>query len=304
MKHFVLFAFLVLCLAQLSWGTPPELKTLNTHLFSVEESPKDSSKAEILATNSPRILYLNSENSESLVTARVAIQTGSEVSLEVDPSTSEIYKISLISEKPANSKARSFRWNPGLYSPSLVSNYLKTKTLFDSVDSYSDADLSDDCYNRAHYWARAFEVEHEVKSMKVFVLFTPLYRNENNFNWWYHVAPYVTVKGTDEEKEIVLDPSYEQLPVALKKWVFHFASKAKTCRVLKSIYEYQQTVHEGGCVVITASMYHYTPQDLDPLNPPVGWRCEDIRDLQKALRAPSPYKDWEDYTDFVPNHCR
>lgn len=103
--------------------------------------------------------------------------------------------------------------------------------------------------------------------MKVFVLFTAGYRKENNFNWWYHVAPYVNVKGTDGEYEIVLDPSYEKLPISLKKWVFHFASKANSCRKLKSLHDYKATEDEGGCVVITASMYHYTPQDLDPENP-------------------------------------
>ena len=304
MKHLVAFVFLVLCLAQLSWGSSNELKTLHTHLFALEASPDDSRKIEVLAVGSPRILYLGSEESESLVSARVALQTRSEVEIEVNPSTAEIYKISLVSEKPTQPRSRYTRWNPGLYSPSILSNYLKTKTLFDSVDSYSDADLSDNCYNRAHYWARAFEVENEIKSMKVFVLFTPRYRRENKFNWWYHVAPFVNVKAIEGEKQIVLDPSYEPLPIALKKWVFHFASKADSCRVANSIHEYEETQNQGGCVVITASMYHYTPHDLDPANPPVGWRCEDIEDIQKALRAPAPYKDWSDYTAFTPNHCR
>jgi hypothetical protein len=298
MKIFTVFVFLVLCLTQLSWGD-----SIETHLFSLEKASEDSPQMEVLTFSSPRILYLDSENTESLITARLAIQMGSPVSLEVDSSTAEISKITLAQEKKENLAPRSFRWNPGLYSPSLISNYLKTKTLFDSVDSYSDADLSDDCYNRAHYWARAFEVDHKVNSMKVFVLFTAGYRKENNFNWWYHVAPYVNAKGTDGEYEIVLDPSYEKLPISLKKWVFHFASKANSCRKLKSLHDYKATEDEGGCVVITASMYHYTPQDLDPENPPVGWRCEDIRDIQKALRAPAPYQDWADYTAFLPNHC-
>ncbi|NBX76347.1 MAG: hypothetical protein EBQ92_07315, partial [Proteobacteria bacterium] len=212
-------------------------------------------------------------------------------------------KITLSQEKPTNLAPRSLRWNTGLYSPSLLSSYYKTQALFNLVDSYSDADLSDNCYNRAHYWARAFEVEQRIRSMKVFVLFTPLYRNEYKFNWWYHVAPYVTLAGSSGEERIVLDPSYEKAPQDIKNWVFHFASKAESCRVVKSLNEYQQTLFEGGCVVITASMYHYTPQDLDPENPPVGWRCEDIEDLQKALRAPAPYKDWTDYSGFLPDHC-
>lgn len=304
MKHFKFLVFLIFCLVQLSWGSSPETKTVETRLFALETSLESPNKLEVLAINSPRILYLYTENSEALITARVALQTHSEVSIEVDPTSSEIYKISLRSEKPSRFKARTFRWNPRLYSPSILPNYLKTKALFDSVDSYTDADLSDDCYNRAHYWSRAFEVEHKVKSMKVFLFFTPRYRKENNFNWWYHVAPYVNAKSSGEEKQFVLDPSYERLPVGLQKWIFHFASKANSCRVVKSIQEYEETQNQGGCAVIMASMYHYSPHDLDPVNPPVGWRCEDIEDVQKSLRAPAPYQNWADYTAFVPNHCR
>jgi len=301
MKIFTLFVFFFFCLTQLSWGA-----SIETRLFSVEKPSEDSNRLEVLALSTPRILHLDSENTESLVTARLAMQLGSSVSLELDEVTGEISKITLTQEQRENAHRRSSRWSPGLYSPSLLPSYIKTQALFNSVDSYTDADLSDDCYNRAHYWARAFEVEHQIRSMKVFVLFTARYRKENNFNWWYHVAPFVNVnlRGVEGEQQIVLDPSYERLPVSLSKWVFHFASKAKSCRKLKSLYDYKATEDEGGCVVITASMYHYTPQDLDPENPPVGWRCEDIQDVQKAMRAPAPYKDWSDYTSFVPNHCR
>jgi hypothetical protein len=180
---------------------------------------------------------------------------------------------------------------------------VQTQELFNSVDSYTDADLSDDCYNRAHYWARSFEVSHRINSMKVFVLFTPIYRSENNFNWWYHVAPFVNVESSEGEERIVLDPSYENAPQVLRDWVFHFASKARTCRVVSSLYEYQQTQHLGGCVVVTASMFHYTPNDLDPNTAPVGWRCEDLKDVQRSLRAPAPHSDWSSYTGFLPNHC-
>lgn len=279
-------------------------RSLESRLFGVEDSITDPSRVEILASSSPRVLFLDKENKEALVSARVAVQTRSLVKLEWSESEQTISHITLIAQTSASPTGTPNRnWNPGLYSPSILRNYVQIENLFNSVDSYSDSDLSDNCFSRAHYWSRAFEIEKKVKSMKVFVLFTPLYRKEHNFQWWYHVAPYVTLDGSEGEEKIVLDPSYEEAPLAIKKWVFHFASKASSCRVLKSIYEYQDTASEGGCVVISASMFHYSPEDLDPVNPPVGWRCDDLRDVQTALRAPAPYKDWSDYTSFLPDHC-
>jgi|688.fasta_scaffold318711_2 hypothetical protein len=304
MKIFRLYALFVLFLFQTNLKANSLPNSFNSILFSVENSLERSDLIEVLALTSPKVLYLNSKNKEALSAARLALQTRSTVTIVLDDDSNLISKITLIDDSSlTNSRKATRRWAPGLYSPSVLSSYNLTTQLFNSVDSYTDSDLSDDCYNRAHYWARTFEVENNIKSMKVFVLFTPLYRKENNFNWWYHVAPYVTIRGAEGEERIVLDPSYEQSPQAMRDWVFHFASKANTCRIAKSLYQYQQEAAQGGCVVITASMYHYSPQDLDPENPPVGWRCEDLKAVQKALRAPGPYSNWENYRNFLPDHC-
>lgn len=284
-----------------SWSF--ESTTLNSHLFAVEESAQNPDHLEILAAESPRVLYLAAENSEALATAKVAIQMGSEVALEFDPNSFLISKLTLINEKPQDPKAPVKKWGPSSYAPSVLNNFIQLQNLFDSVDPYRDVDLSDHCFSRAHYWARTLEVDHQVKSMKVFVLFTPQYRNEHNFNWWYHVAPYVSVQTSGETQRIVIDPSYEQAPKEIRDWVFHFAAKADTCRIATSLAQYHAEAAQGGCVVITASMYHYTPQDLRPENPKDYWRCEDLRDVKDNLRSPAPYSDWKSYGSFLPDYC-
>lgn len=304
MKLSRILALLVFFLIQTDLKASALTHSFNSILFSVEKSLDQSGLVEVLALTSPRVLYLNPQNREALATARFALQTHSSVKIVLKDTSNLISEITLADDSSLpQPRIATRRWAPGLYSPSLLSSPDFTTQLFHSVDSYTDSDLSDDCYNRAHYWARTFEVQNNVKSMKVFVLFTPLYRNQNNFNWWYHVAPYVVVKGTQGEERLVLDPSYEQGPKEIRDWVFHFASKADQCRIAKSLLEYEQNLVLGGCVVITASMYHYSPKDLDPENPPVGWRCEDLKAVQKALRAPAPYDDWNNYTRFLPDHC-
>ncbi|NDD05310.1 MAG: hypothetical protein EB078_10420 [Proteobacteria bacterium] len=114
----------------------------------------------------------------------------------------------------------------------------------------------------------------------------------------------MNVTTSEGQSRVVLDPSYEQSPLDIRKWVFHFASKADHCRVAQYLHEFKDTSALGGCVVITASMYHYIPQDLDLVNPPVNWRCDDLKAVESALRAPAPYSDWKKYTDFLPDYCR
>ena len=300
--RFLVLSFFVL--NSLISSAQDSTQTLESRLFAIENSISDPKQLEILASSSPQVLYLEKSNREAVAAARVALQTKSWVKLEWNKNEKIISHITLITQpQPTAQASKIKKWNPGLYSPSILRSFVQVENLFKSVDSYTDVDLSDNCFARAHYWSRAFEVENGIKSMKVFVLFTPLYRNEHNFRWWYHVAPYVSLQGTEGEERIVIDPSYEDAPKDIKAWVFHFASKAGSCRIVRSISEYHETVSLGGCVVITASMFHYSPQDLDPINPPVGWRCDDLLDVQKALRAPAPYQVWEDYTSFMPDHC-
>jgi len=279
-------------------------ETLNTHLFSLENSLTDEQTLDLLAMNSPRVLFLSRTHTEAIATAKLAIQMGSPVTLQWDPHTGIVSKVSMdSSDKPLKKSQMPRKWNYTPYTPSIIQSLNGARSLFNSVDSYTDSDLSDSCYSRAHYWARTFEVEQNIRSMKVFILFTPLYRSEHRFNWWYHVAPYVTVQNRDGEQQIVIDPSYEQAPKAIKDWVFHFASKARSCRVANSINQYYAEEALGGCVVVTGSMYAYTPQDLDVNRPLYQWRCEDLRDVQTNLRPPSNYGDWRNYQHFLPENC-
>jgi len=277
-------------------------RTLTTPLFAIETSTRYPDKLEVLALESPRIFFLNSSLTDLINTAKVALQTHSWVKITTDSDDSEITQIEILDSQPAYLGTRPYSWAVSTYQPSLLSNQNDGRRLFDSLDSYSDADLSDNCFARAHYWSRDMEINFDIQSMKVFVLFTPLYRNKYNFNWWYHVAPYVPLQNEGLEKSQVFDPSYEKAPKPLQDWVFHFAAQAKDCRVAKTLSEYYDNLALGGCVIITANMYHYTPSDLSSYALE-KWNCQHFTDLQKVLRAPRPYSNWKDYRDFLPEHC-
>lgn len=278
--------------------------TLHSPLFRLEKSLTNSNQIEILAFESPRILYIDSSDKELVSAANLALQTRSWVKLSFTPADFQVFQIELTDPPPSSQKNFSpFRWEGREFEPSRLENLKEAKSLFDSVDSYSDADLTDNCFARAHYWSRAIELGFGIKSMKVFVLFTPLYRNENNFQWWYHVAPYIPVKESSLEESQVLDPSYQPGPRSLRDWVFVFASKAEKCRVAKDLSEYYDQLILGGCVVIMANMFHYTPSDLRTDLKLDSWKCNHLTDVQKLLRSPRPYSTWQDYEDFLPEYC-
>lgn len=275
-------------------------KSLQSPLFAIEKSIRYPDRLEVLALESPRVLYLDSKSSELITTAQVVLQTRSWAKIDFNPSTFEITQLKMM-EQPLESPP-TYSWNSATYQTSYLLDKSQARFLFDSVDTYSDSDLSDNCYARAHYWARSFELGFDIRSMKVFVLFTPLYRNAHKFDWWYHVAPFVPVQNENAEESQVLDPSYETDPKPLRDWVFHFASKAQECRVAKTLSEYDDQLALGGCVVILANMYHYTPTDLT--SPSLhNWQCQHFKNLQSLLRAPRPYSQWQDYEDFLPDHC-
>ena len=70
------------------------------------------------------------------------------------------------------------------------------------------------CFERAHFWAYQMYREKSVHSQKAFVYFTRKYTQLINGQWWFHVAPLVTMNG----EQYSLDPEFLDRPVTLEAW--------------------------------------------------------------------------------------
>jgi Glutaminase len=160
---------------------------------------------------------------------------------------------------------------------------------FHALPNFSEADLGEHCFLRAHHWARQLEDSFGTRSYKAFVLFTPLMQHRKNLNWWYHVAPVVVVRDENNELvEMVIDKAFQSKPITMDLWLKSFSETG--CVDGKGFADYDNQLIFGGCVVIRKPMYFFTPDDFHLQDPKSDWACSDmvkVRDYSiNALNRP------------------
>lgn len=291
-----------------------------TSIFRVEAPSTGETDYRVLSTVDGRIYKVAGSNEIALKLLNLAATTGSNVELLLVPGNADLIgSVEVVAASRADAftlmnweKARTLdiereaknRENrlDEEFRPTVVANKAEAQELFDSVYSYNSGyDVEDHCYDRAHYWARSFYVNDKVKSQKVFLFFTSKYQREHNYKWWFHVAPFVL--SGNSKREYVLDPTFETEALTMKQWSLDFADKAKSCIDGANIGVYYDQGEKEDCVLIRASMYHYTPSDLNTVPSVTSWRCADLKRVMSGI--PAPYKKtWDDVRGFLPAECR
>lgn len=116
------------------------------------------------------------------------------------------------------------------------------------------------CYWRAHVWAYDMYARQGIRSMKVYLFFTPRYIREYGYKWWFHVSPFVYVGG----KEVVLDRTFTGQPMSMKSWTDQFMYNNANCRTISrfSQGEYNRN-YSDYCVLRKVPMYHWQPADVE-----------------------------------------
>lgn len=121
------------------------------------------------------------------------------------------------------------------------------------------------CFNRAHVWSYEWWKKHSLKSNKIFIYFTRTYIRRYNFEWWFHVAPYVHVMDNGKVVERVMDIKYSSRPHSLQSWANIFLRNDAPCRVITKYSDYADYPYTGECYFQRANMYTYQPADLQML---------------------------------------
>jgi hypothetical protein len=119
------------------------------------------------------------------------------------------------------------------------------------------------CFNRAMIWSYEWWRNHSLRSMKILVFFTRNYIRRYNFEWWFHIAPYVHVK--DEEGKVtekVMDLKYTSGPRSFRQWTDIFMRNDAECPVITKYSEYADYPYTGECYLMRTNMYTYQPADL------------------------------------------
>ncbi|MFP5386550.1 MAG: protein-glutamine glutaminase family protein [Bacteriovoracia bacterium] len=118
------------------------------------------------------------------------------------------------------------------------------------------------CFNRAQVWSYEWWRKHSLKSMKILIYFTRTYIRRYNFEWWFHIAPYVHVMENGKVVERVMDIKYTSGPREFQKWANIFLRNDAPCPVITKYSDYADYPYTGECYFQRTHMYTYQPADL------------------------------------------
>lgn len=119
------------------------------------------------------------------------------------------------------------------------------------------------CFNRAMVWSYEWWLKHSLKSNKILVFFSRNFIRRFNFEWWFHIAPYVHVKDGDAVVERVMDVKYSSGPISFQRWTDIFTRGRKyVCPMITKYSEYADFPYTGECYLYRTNMYTYQPADL------------------------------------------
>lgn len=118
------------------------------------------------------------------------------------------------------------------------------------------------CFNRAMVWSYEWWRKHSLKSMKILIFFTRNYIRRYNFEWWFHISPYVHVMEEGKVVERVMDLKYTSRPHTFRQWTDIFMRNDVECPVITKYSEYADFPYTGECYIIRTNMYTYQPADI------------------------------------------
>jgi len=149
---------------------------------------------------------------------------------------------------------------PPVYEPTIIENFTEASKIFQRLNpQYKRAS---ECTNRAHVWASEEFKKNNIKSMKIFALFTASYINRVRFKWWFHVAPMLAVKENGKIERRVLDFMFNHGPVTVKEWTDQFVFSKRPCHPTTKFSEYDVNPQTEDCYLMDGPMYYWSPTDL------------------------------------------
>jgi hypothetical protein len=165
------------------------------------------------------------------------------------------------------------------FRPSIIESYDKTVELYKNMRRGSLEDSQ--CYNRAHVWAYDWKKKLDINSMKVWIYFTRKYIRAYNFEWWFHVSPFLYVREDNAIVERIMDYKFTYAPLGLQDWINRFMKNKVHCPVIMTYSDYKKEADEDWCYIMKTNMFYYQPLDM--------YNLEKIGDEARKTF----FKDWE-----------
>lgn len=132
------------------------------------------------------------------------------------------------------------------------------------------------CFNRAMVWSYEWWLKHSLKSNKILIYFSRTYIRKYDFEWWFHIAPYLHVMENGKVVERVMDIKYTSRPLEFQKWANIFLRNDAPCPVITKYSDYADFPYTGDCFFQRTNMYTYQPADLQ-MNEAWGYEKNNFR---------------------------
>lgn len=166
-----------------------------------------------------------------------------------------------------NFPSKQFTSNKGLINTQILraSSEASVNSIFYSMRT--DTKKDSQCYNRAHVWN--WEIHNKfitsdndkVHMGKLWIFFTTRYIREYNYNWWFHIAPYMKVSYNSED--IVLDRAFFNTPLTQTQWSNFFMQNNAYCPEVKKYSDYEKRQKTEYCYHIKTSSYYWQPWHIE-----------------------------------------
>lgn len=170
------------------------------------------------------------------------------------------------------------------FAPTDLQSLENATTLFNDMLNDGDKRRSQ-CFKRAHMWSFDMWSKLGVSSEKIFIFYTKRYSILEDFEWWFHVAPMVTVNG----EQYVMDGTFMTKPITIEEWKNYFIKTDKiTCPVITDYREYEKGHWNRLCFLMKTPMYYFSPLDIEARDAKGiernHWVLEELQDARRAFK--------------------
>ncbi len=270
--------------------------SLETTIVEVEDADRREDYVLVKAEAEGKALWAQARDRQLLAALRIAAVNGQTVRLRYNSADRVVYAAELL-ELPENAVIeRRFADVPNPLDPAfqftVIPDLAQAQTLWQWLDNRTKHNSQ--CYNRAHGWAYDMFSKRGIHSGKVFIFFTSKYIREKDYEWWFHVAPYVMVQTENMSVEHVLDRSYSRGPRDMRTWTNIFMYNDALCPQVTKYSDYRRNQQTEWCYLIKTSMYFRSPRDIENLEKLGTMRTEFSIPQVRASRRQA-FSNWRRY---------
>ncbi len=249
---------------------------LSLKIIDIDEPLSSSENYFIFASNG-KVYEIPADDNDLIELAKVAMDEQSQVEITLSEAAAtentlerinRIAKIALIStERPAvenyTESEKEFTGIKADIKNTYVTDFATERQANRTFIDMRTLSGRSECYNRAHVWAYELNKKvyrHEnIQVGKIWLFFTRKYIREYRYKWWFHVSPYVTVRGNVR----VIDHQFTRGPLWEKTWTDIFIRSRQTCPEVYQYSDYEQYQYDSHCYVIKSSLYYWQPWHLE-----------------------------------------